>query len=127
MLQDPVFRAEMHAYIAAVSRNLDCPTLIVGGPTDHIHALARFGKGIAMSAWIKEVKRVSSGFGKKGVPDFAWQAGYGLFSVEFSRLEQMKNYIRNQEEHHRKVSFQDELRQLLREAGVEWDEQYLWD
>ena len=59
--------------------------------------------------------------------DFAWQSGYGAFSVSAGDAENTIRYIQNQKEHHRKVTFQDELRELLREAGMEFDERYLWD
>ncbi len=59
--------------------------------------------------------------------DFEWQGGYADFSVSQSNLEQMNQYIARQEEHHRKMSFQDELRALLRKHEIEWDEKYVWD
>jgi hypothetical protein len=58
---------------------------------------------------------------------FAWQAGYGAFSVSFSNLDGVKRYNANQEDHHRRMSFQDEFRALLRKHGIEWDERYVWD
>jgi len=66
---------------------------------------------------------------KKGreFADFEWQGGYADFSVSQSNLEQVKKYIANQEEHHRKVSFQDELRTLFSRHHIEWDERYIWD
>jgi hypothetical protein len=62
-----------------------------------------------------------------GLPDFEWQGGYADFSVSESNLEQVKRYVASQEEHHRKISFQDELRILLRRHRIEWDERYVWD
>ena len=58
---------------------------------------------------------------------FQWQGGYADFSVSQSNLEQVKEYIARQEEHHRKMTFQDELRTLLRKHRMEWDERYVWD
>ena len=78
-LSDPEFRARVHAYIAEVSNRLKCPAIEVGGTEDHVHVLARFGKGITISDWLKETKRVSSVFIKETYPSFAWQAGYGSF------------------------------------------------
>ena len=78
----------------------------------------------------KEVKRSSSLWLKTKSPalaDFAWQSGYGIFSVGFSQIESVRDYIAGQEEHHRKVGFQDELRALLRRHEIEWDEKYVWD
>ena len=62
-----------------------------------------------------------------GLLDFEWQGGYAEFGVSQSNLEQVKRYLANQEEHHRKMSFQDELRALLRKHEIEWDEKYVWD
>jgi len=130
-LRDVATRTELHAYLGGASRQLDCPPLIVGGVEDHVHILARFGRTITQADWIKEIKRVSSGWLKERDPascrDFAWQAGYGVFSVSASRLDAVREYIVTQEEHHRKSTFQDEFRALLRKHGVEWDERYVWD
>ena len=79
---------------------------------------------------VKEVKRGSSLWLKtKGsdLQDFAWQNGYGIFSIGFSQIEAAQNYIAGQEEHHRKISFQDEFRRLLGCYAMEFDERYLWD
>ncbi len=126
-LVDPGFRNEVQCYIGGVSKKLDCPPIVVGGAEDHVHALVRWSRTIPVADWMKEVKRVSSIFCKARLPEFAWQGGYGAFSVDPSSLDRVAAYIRNQEEHHRKVSFQDELRQIMREHGVEWDERYVWD
>jgi REP element-mobilizing transposase RayT len=129
-LRDATLRTEMQAYLGGVSKQLDCPPLIVGGIEDHVHLLARFGRGISQSAWVKEVKRVSSLWIKQREPSmrgFAWQAGYGVFSVSPSQLDTVQRYIANQEEHHKKRGFQDEFRGMLKEHRVEWDERYVWD
>jgi hypothetical protein len=79
---------------------------------------------------VKELKRSSSLWLKTrspGMQDFAWQSGYGIFSIGFSQIETARSYIAGQEEHHRTVSFQDELRQLLRREGLKFDERYVWD
>ncbi|MFI5386862.1 MAG: transposase [Fimbriimonadales bacterium] len=94
---------------------------------DHVHALARLSRTLSTSEWIKEVKRVSSGMAKPFLPGFAWQGGYAVFSVDKTSLDRIASYVRNQEEHHQKFSFQDELRKLMVEHGIEWDERYVWD
>ncbi len=79
---------------------------------------------------VKEVKGGSSLWLKKqssGLADFAWQNGYGVFSIGASQVPTVKRYILNQEEHHRRITFQDEFRQLLKRYGVEFDERYVWD
>lgn len=123
-------REEMHAFLGGVSKQIDCPPVAVGGVEDHVHLLARFGRGVTQSDWVKELKRVSSRWIKERdgrMTGFAWQAGYGVFSVSPSALEDVERYIRNQEEHHRKVTFQDEFRKFLQRHRVEWDERYVWD
>ncbi len=106
------------------------PTINVDGVEDHIHMLCRFGRTITQADWIKEVKRASNGWLKKQgreYKDFEWQGGYADFSVSHSNLEQVKRYIVGQEEHHRKMTFQDEVRSLLRKHGIQFDERYIWD
>ena len=103
---------------------------MVGGVEDHVHLLARFGRTITQAEWVKELKRVSCVWLKEqnaDYDDFNWQGGYADFSVSQSNLDQVKEYILHQEEHHRKIGFQDELRALLRKHETEWDEQYVWD
>jgi len=129
-LRDSEERESLHAYLGGISKALGCAPIIVGGVEDHIHLLARFGRTITQADWVKELKRVSNLWLKEQGPaygEFQWQRGYAAFSVSQSNLERVKNYIVNQEAHHRKLSFQDELRALLRKHDVEWDERYVWD
>ena len=127
-LRDPHLRQSTHAYLGAISNRLDCAPMAVGGVEDHVHLLARFGRTITQAEWVKELQRVSNEWiQKEGIADFQWQAGYAAFSVSQSNLEQVQAYITRQEEHHKKISFQDELRALLRKHQMEWDERYLWD
>jgi hypothetical protein len=94
-----------------------------------VHLLARFGRTITQAEWVKELKRVSNPWIKEqySIRNFEWQGGYADFSVSASNLEQVTRYIEHQQEHHRKFSFQDELRALFRKHRVEWDERYVWD
>jgi REP element-mobilizing transposase RayT len=97
---------------------------------DHVHLLSGLSRTCEPAAMIKELKRSSSIWLKTKSPemkDFAWQSGYGIFSIGFSQIETTRNYIAGQEEHHRKVSFQDELRELLQREGIEFEERYVWD
>ena len=129
-LKDQILRSECHAYLGGISKKLDCPVILVGGVEDHVHILARESRSIAQADWVKELKRASSLWIKERDPaakEFAWQAGYGVFSVSFSHLEKVTEYIARQEEHHRVRSFQDELRAMLAKHRIEWDEKYLWD
>ena len=128
-LRDEIIRESLHAYLGGISKQLGCPPLITGGAEDHVHMLGRFGRTITQAEWVKELKRVSNLWLKKqhGLADFEWQGGYADFSVSPSNLEQVKRYIAKQAEHHRKTSFQDELRALLLRHAIEWDERNLWD
>jgi putative transposase len=128
-LRDKSQRLALHAYLGDISQTLDCPPLIVGGVEDHVHLLTRFGRSLSQADWVKEIKRVSSLWLKEQSRDhasLAWQNGYADFSVSHSKLESVTRYIQNQEQHHLKMNFQDELRTLLRRHEAKWDERYLW-
>ena len=129
-LRDKTVRGELHAYLTGISKKLDCPPIEVGGVDDHVHILSRFARTITQAEWVKELKRVSNAWLKtKGAAysDFEWQNGYADFSVSQSNLEAVRQYIQAQEEHHRRTSFQDELRTLLSKHNLEWNENYVWE
>jgi len=129
-LQDKDIREEMHAYLGGICRNQNSPALVVGGVTDHVHILSRLGRVISVADLLKEIKIQSSKWIKtKGglLTKFRWQNGYGAFSVGQQELESVISYIRDQQEHHRKKTFQDEYRNFLREYDIEYDERYVWD
>jgi len=128
-LRDKALREELHRYLGGILTNLDCQPIIVGGVEDHLHLLCALSRTCEAAEMVKEVKRGSSLWLKtKGahLQGFAWQNGYGIFSIGFSQISSVRDYIALQEEHHRKVSFQDEFRQLLR-YEIEFDERYVWD
>lgn len=128
--RDPAVRADLHAYLGGVSNRLGCGPIRVGGVEDHVHILGSLGRTITQADWVKELKRVSNLWLRERGPafsDFHWQGGYACFSVSQSNLEEVGRYIETQEEHHRRWSFQDELRALLLRHGIEFDEQYVWD
>jgi putative transposase len=129
-LTDKVLRAEMHAYLAEMLRTHGCETIIVGGVEDHAHSLFALSRTLPIASVVKEVKRTSSGWIKttsRRFSKFHWQGGYAAFSVSQSNLEEVIRYIENQEEHHKRVTFQDEYRAFLKAYGVEYDERYVWD
>ena len=126
-LVDPEFRADMQEYLGGISKTLGCQPIIVGGVEDHVHVLAVLGKTTSQSDWVKELMRVSSVWAKSRNSEFAWQGGYGAFSVTQRDTERVNRYIQTQEAHHRKKSFQEEFLELLEEHGVEWEAQYLWE
>src|SRR5678816_2386135 len=112
-LRDESVRDNLHAQLGGISKTLECPPLSVGGVEDHVHMLCRFGRTITQAEWVKEIKRVSNAWVKEYGCEYAgfeWQGGYADFSVSKSGLEEVKRYIARQEEHHRKITFQEELR-----------------
>jgi REP element-mobilizing transposase RayT len=129
-LRDKKLREELHRYIGGILNHLECQPVIVGGVEDHVHLLCTLSRTCQAAEMVKEVKRGSSLWLKTKSPDlhdFAWQNGYGIFSIGFSQIQTVQKYIAGQEEHHRKVSFQDELRELLRRYEIEFDERYAWE
>lgn len=129
-LLDQAWRDELYDVLGGTSNNLGCQSLIVGGVEDHIHMLFQLGRTIALADAIGKIKSTSSLWVNqtRGLPDpFHWQAGYAAFSVSQSNVEAVREYIRRQPEHHRKQSFQDELREWLRRYEIQWDERYVWD
>jgi len=128
-LRDERLRNDLHSFLGGTTKALECPPILVGGVEDHVHLLARFGRTITQADWVKELKRISNLWLKEegGLAHFEWQAGYADFSVSQSNLEQVKRYIANQKTHHRKLSFQEEVRALLTKHKMDWDERYIWD
>ena len=124
------FRERVHAYLATVLKNQDCPAVKVGGTSDHVHVLFRLSKNLAVAKVVEEIKTSSSKWIKtqqRGLGGFHWQSGYGGFSVGPTEVGRLTKYIEHQEAHHTAVSFQDEYRKLLTTYEVEYDERYVWD
>lgn len=97
---------------------------------DHVHILCRLSRKMSIADLVAELKRESSKWIKVRDPrqaKFHWQDGYGAFSISPSHVEALREYIRNQQEHHRQENFQDEFRRLLGKYGVEYDGRYVWD
>jgi len=123
-------RKGLYAYQAGIFKQWESPALVIGGVEDHVHALFSLSKNHALKKIVEEVKTGSSKWMKNEgprIPNFYWQRGYAAFSVSQSNAEAVKRYIENQEKHHRKMSFQDELRELLQRHGIECDERYVWE
>ena len=124
----PDVQPNLHAYLAVVARNLGCECFRVGGVADHVHLAVGLSRTLTVADLVSELKTSSSQWMKtQNVQDFAWQRGYGAFSLGRSDLDALVRYIDMQEQHHRKVDFQDELRAILERYGVACDERYLWD
>lgn len=129
-LDDRNIRMEMHAYLAKVFQEYDVYPFLVGGVEDHVHALCKLPGTLGYAKAIGEVKRNSSRWAKTrdaALRHFYWQSGYGAFSVSYSNVARVKNYILDQERHHQKRTFQDEFRRFLERHGVAYDERYVWD
>jgi REP element-mobilizing transposase RayT len=127
---DSVVRPSLHAYLATVSRNFGCECFRTGGVADHVHLAVRLSRTVTIAALVEELKTASSKWLKTQqapLRGFAWQRGYGAFSVAPADLSKLVTYIDSQEEHHRTRSFQEEYRALLKKYGVEFDERYVWD
>ena len=127
---DKTVRPGLHAYLATVARNADCECFRVGGVADHVHLAIRLSRTITTAALIEELKTSSSKWLKTQSPmlkDFAWQRGYGVFSVGPSDLDALRHYIDTQEEHHRTHTFQEEYLYFLTKYGVAYDERHVWD
>ena len=134
-LSYPDLRSELEAYIVGILRNLECPSLATCCVADHAHVLYLQHRTKATADVVASVKRESSAWIKTQKPEvkdpylvkFAWQAGYGAFSVSESKVPAVKEYIQRQEEHHRVRTFQEEYREFLDRHNVSYDERYVWD
>lgn len=128
---DHEIRDSMHRYLATLSRDLNATCHKVGGVADHVHLVTSLPRTLSQSQLLEDIKKKSSKWIKEADPSkygkFAWQAGYGAFSVSRSNLDEVVSYVANQETHHKKTSFQDEYRAFLTKHKVEYDERYLWD
>lgn len=126
----PPYEQELHTFIGGVCKALDCPVLIVGGYTNHIHILCMLSKKLALMTLVQKIKTQSSKWIKtkdKQFANFFWQNGYGAFSVNPSEIDVVINYIKNQHERHRKKGFKDEYRSFLKKYKVEYNEDYVWE
>jgi putative transposase len=123
-------RPDIHAYMATVLANLHSPAVLINSVEDHVHILFNMGRTVTLAQVVEEVKKSSSKWIKTQdalFSKFAWQAGYGGFSVSESNAPKVANYIQNQEEHHRAKTFQEEYREFLAKHKIPFDERYVWD
>ena len=129
-LLDANLKARLFPYLGGIIRAHDGKALIINGPADHVHILASLAAKHSLSDLMRELKADSSGWVHKEFSNqkmFAWQIGYGAFSVSHSNMAEVEKYIANQEEHHRKVSFQEEFMAFLNRHEIECDERFLWE
>ena len=120
-------REDLHAYLAQVAANKGARVYVVNGGLEHVHMLLRVPARTAVADLIRDIKANSSSWLRRELsPHFAWQRGYSAFSVSHSQLSAVYQYIRNQEDHHRRHTFEAELISLLKRNEIEFDERYLW-
>lgn len=126
----PPYEGELHAYIGGTCKELECPVLIVGGYTDHIHILCMLSTKLPLMTLVQKVKAASSKWMKtkdQSLENFFWQDGYGAFSVNPSEVDVVVKYIKNQHEHHRQKNFKEEYTAFLKKYNVSFDERYVWE
>ncbi|HEX7379649.1 MAG TPA: IS200/IS605 family transposase [Pirellulales bacterium] len=126
---DTALRQDLHAYLGGIVRELGGAALEIGGVADHVHLLVKLPPKIALSDFMRTLKANSSKWmneEKLKLRKFGWQDGYSAFSVSKSQTPEVRSYIQNQEAHHQRKSYQDELRALLRRHEIEFDERYIW-
>lgn len=126
----PDLRPRLWEYLGGLVRGEGGTALAVNGTADHVHLLVTLRQQPALSAVMRQLKAVSSGWVHQTFPaagGFWWQTGYGAFTVSHSGLGKVREYILNQEAHHTARTFQDEYRALLTAHGLEWDERYVWE
>jgi REP element-mobilizing transposase RayT len=122
------WRERVHAYLGGVVPNVEGVPEAKGGVADHLHLLIGLRATACLADIWRDVKAVSSKWVHEeiGERSFAWQEGYGAFTVSASQRDAVRAYIAKQEEHHRKRTFQEEYLELLKRSGVDYDERYLW-
>jgi putative transposase len=123
-------RLDLHAYMGGTLKGLGCLPVEINTEPDHLHALFLLARTEALSDVVGHLKKSSNDWLRSQGPQlekFFWQAGFGAFSVSQSQVEEVRAYIRNQREHHRVKTFQEEFRAFLKAYDVEYDERYVWD
>jgi REP element-mobilizing transposase RayT len=116
---------KLWAYLAGVSKNYEMIAVAIGGTENHVHILFHLSPKLALAKAVQFLKGNSSKWmGEQGI-EFLWQEGYGAFSASSSNLDAVARYIRTQEAHHRKFSFEEEFRAILKKHGVEYDPKYV--
>jgi len=127
---DRDLRPRLHGYLATVGRDKGSEVYRVGGVADHVHILATLSRTVSQAELLEEIKKHSSRWVKEidsKYAGFAWQRGYGAFSIGRDECDEKIQYIDGQEDHHRTVTFQEEYRDFLKKHGIEFDERYVWD
>jgi len=125
-----VDKESLHKYVMGILTQHSCVPLASNSVDDHIHLLLGLGRTITIADLVKELKTGTAKWIHRSAPEraaFAWQRGYGIFSISPSHKDAVIHYINTQEEHHQRVTFQDEFRRFLKVYGLTHDESYVWD
>lgn len=121
------WRDRLHSYLGGIVKGLDGVPLAIGGIEDHVHLLIGLKSKHRLDYFLRDLKADSSSWVHKELnKKFQWQKGYAAFSVSPLGIEGVKKYTLNQEKHHKKKSFKEELVELLDASGIEYNEKYLW-
>ena len=122
------WRGRLHEYLGGLIRAAEGIPQAIGGTADHVHLLIGLKATHALATFVQDIKQTSSRWVHEtiGLKGFAWQIGYGAFTVSVSNCDAVKQYIAGQEEHHRTKTFQEEYVAFLQKHGVQYDERYLW-
>ncbi|MEW6060393.1 MAG: transposase [Bacteroidota bacterium] len=121
-------RDELFRYIAGILKNKKCHLYRINGVEDHLHIVTHLHPSVALADLVKDIKLASSEFIKTNnlFPRFGgWQDGYGAFTYSIEAKDRLIEYVKNQQEHHRVKTYREEVIELLKEHGVEYDERYL--
>jgi REP element-mobilizing transposase RayT len=129
-LIDPIWKDELHKYIAGIIKKKEQKSIIVNGMPDHIHAFVGLKPAMAISDLVRDIKNNSTNFINENnflKKKFSWQGGFGAFSYSHSHIERVYNYILNQEQHHKIKTFKTEYLELLKAFNIEYNEKYVFD
>jgi REP-associated tyrosine transposase len=126
----PDIRDGLLAYMGGIVRHMGGKTVIAAGTADHVHLLLEFPSHVAVADTLRVLKTNSSRWAHERWPEhrlFGWQTGYAAFSVSKSNLDAVRSYIANQEQHHKKIDFREELLTFLKKNGISYNDRYIWD
>ena len=127
---DDQIEQELFSYLGGIAKNMECPPVKIGGYRNHVHILCILSQKVLLMTLIEKLKSGSSQWIKtQGAKYqyFYWQSGYAAFSVSPGSVQDVKNYIDLQKDHHKRISFQDEYLEFLKQNHMEYDERYIWD
>ena len=127
---DPYIGTKLYRYLNGICNNQGCRPELINGCLDHVHILCQLSKTISLSKLIQELKTGSSKWMKtqnENLMDFKWQRGYATFSVQYNNVDLVRRYIANQQVHHQQYTFEYELKKLLSDHEILFDDTHLWD